>query len=71
MSALDPNPDASMHDHPVIEILTVIVVAIGAVLTNEKTLVFLSICFTAYRWYLAWKKRNDHKASDFRNEADE
>lgn len=72
MSALDPNPDTSMHDHPLVDIATVIGAAVVATLTSEKTLIFVSICFTAYRWYLAWKKRNDHRElRDFKQEADE
>ena len=64
MSTLDPNPDATMHQHPILDILSVVGVSALACLTNEKTLIFLSICFTLYRWYLAWKKRNDHKKGD-------
>jgi len=55
------NKVESMHDHPVYDIATVLAAAGVAVLTSEKTLVFISICFTAYRWYIAWKKRNDRK----------
>jgi hypothetical protein len=49
----------TMNQHPVLEALVVAGVNVGTFLTSQSTLTFLSICFIVYRFYLAWKHRNN------------
>ena len=53
-----------MHQHPVLDSLSVAGVTIVALLTSEKTLVFIGICFTLLRMYLAWRNRDKPRKED-------
>lgn len=64
MRAPNPNSDLSMHQHPLLDSLAVVGVSAIGILTNEKTLIFMGICFTALRMYLAWRNRNKPRKGD-------
>lgn len=56
--------DHPMSQHPLLDSLAVAGVSAVALLTSEKTLIFMGICFTALRMWLAWRKRNHFKDTE-------